>query len=65
MMDQQTQLGSAALMVATGVLVAMYLMKDVILATVALPSSAKESTAPSSGARKKRRSGAKKTAGKA
>lgn len=42
MMDQQTQLGSAALMVATGVLVAMYLMKDAILATVALPSSAKE-----------------------
>jgi DNA-binding transcriptional ArsR family regulator len=38
---------------------------NLVMMTHPTPSSAKESTAPSSGARKKRRSGAKKTAGKA
>jgi DNA-binding transcriptional ArsR family regulator len=38
---------------------------NLVMMTHPTPSSAKESTAPSSGARQKRRSGAKKTAGKA
>ena len=38
---------------------------NLVMMTHPTPSSAKESTAPSSGARKKRRSGTKKTAGKA
>ena len=38
---------------------------NLVMMTHPTPSTAKETTAPSSGTRKRRRSGAKKTAGKA